>query len=499
MRHYIILSYALIIEKYRKLLMLSDTLIQFIFLPGFNRLRNFNAKARAYSEFINAKHKVPAYKKFLKSKNFIKPSFNGLSPNISEIPVIDKENYVKVFPLSSRCINGNIPERGVVIDESSGSSGAPTNWVRGDKERRRNTRFIKFGMQKLFSKEPMFIINSFALGAWATGMNITMSCLTFAKVKSLGPDLLKIENTIDQFGKNHQYIIMGYPPFLKHLVDQIKFDLSEYNISFIFGGESMSEGMRDYLIKKGVKKVYSSYGASDLELNISSESEFTISLRRALRESKILRERILKFTGALPMIFQYNPADFLIEESENGELITTICRPDYIAPKIRYNIHDKGHILQYNELLKILKDLNLEKKITPSKTDLPILLHYGRSDMTVSFFGSNVSPTDIQEVIYLFPELSKITNSFALKVNENKNGNKELVISIELLKSIQANSLNSNSFKTKFFKKLEEVNQDFKKGNEMANDQNKNQLYFFEYNTGSFADNDIRIKAKYIN
>ena len=71
MRHYIILFYALIIEKYRKLLMLSDTSIQFIFLPGFNRLRHFNARARAYTECINAKHKVPAYKTFLKYKNFI--------------------------------------------------------------------------------------------------------------------------------------------------------------------------------------------------------------------------------------------------------------------------------------------------------------------------------------------------------------------------------------------------------------------------------------------
>ncbi len=499
MRHYIILFYALILEKYRQLLMISDTSIKFIFLPGFNKLRNFNAKARAYSEFINAKKKVPAYRKFLKTKNFVKPSFTGFTPNISEIPVIDKENYVKVYSLNSRCVNGSIPKAGVVIDESSGSSGTPTNWVRGSKERFRNTQLIKFGMYQLFGKDPMFIINTFALGAWATGMNISMSCLAFAKVKSLGPDLIKIENTINEFGKGHKYIIMGYPPFLKHLVDHIKFNLFEYDISFIFGGESMSEGMRDYLLKKGIKKVYSSYGASDLELNISSESEFTISLRRALRDNKILREKILKYTGALPMIFQYNPADFLIEESENGELITTICRPDYIAPKIRYNIHDKGHIIQHSVLYKILKELNLEKKITPSKTDLPILLHYGRSDMTVSFFGANISPTDIQEVIYLLPELSKVSNSFALKTIEDEHGDKQLIISIELLKNTKVNQLNSKNFKTTFFEKLEDVNQDFKKSNEIAHDQNKTQLLFFKYNTGSFADNDIRIKAKYIN
>ena len=35
---------------------------------------------------------------------------------------------------------------------------------------------IKFGIKKLFGNEPLFVINAFALGAWATGMNIPMSC-----------------------------------------------------------------------------------------------------------------------------------------------------------------------------------------------------------------------------------------------------------------------------------------------------------------------------------
>ena len=94
-------------------------------------------------------------------------------------------------------------------------------------------------------------------------------------------------------------------------------------------------------------------------------------------------------------------------EAKEGEIITTLCREDYIAPKIRYNIHDKGHILQYNELLQILKNLNLEDQVVKSKTDLPILFHYGRADMTVSFFGSNISPTDVQEVIYSIPSITK--------------------------------------------------------------------------------------------
>ena len=330
-------------------------------------------------------------------------------------------------------------------------------------------------------------------------MNITMSCLTFAKVKSVGPELEKIENTIKQFGENHQYIVMGYPPFLKYFVDQTSLNLSKHNVSFIFGGESMSEGMRDYLLKKGVKKVYSSYGASDLELNISSENDFTISLRRALRKNITLRKKILKYTGALPMIFQYNPADFLIEITDSGEIISTICRTDYVAPKIRYNIHDKGQILQYNDVLEILKELNLMKQITLSKTDLPILMHYGRADMTVSFFGSNISPTDVQEAIYLLPKLSKITNSFAIKVTEDSTGDKKLIVSIELTEKICSKNISVNDFKHHLFVNLENVNSDFKKGNEMANNDNATKLIFFDYNTGSFAKNDIRIKAQYIN
>ena len=43
-------------------------------------------------------------------------------------------------------------------------SGNPTNWVRGETERKINAKFIKFGIEKLFRKEPIFVINAFALG-----------------------------------------------------------------------------------------------------------------------------------------------------------------------------------------------------------------------------------------------------------------------------------------------------------------------------------------------
>jgi phenylacetate-CoA ligase len=262
----------------------------------------------------------------------------------------------------------------------------------------------------------------------------------------------------------------------------------------------MSEGMRDYLMQKGIKKVYSSLGASDLELNISAENDFTISLRRLLRSNAELRERILKHAGALPMLFQFNPSDFLFESSETGELIITVCRPDYISPKIRYNIHDRGHVLQMKELYSILKELNInDTELTKPSTDLPILLHYGRADMTVSFFGANISPTDIQEALYNMPELASIVNSFCLNAIEDKEGNKQLLVSFEMQKNKDQTPLNLKQTQIDFFEQLTKTNQDFREAKKMTSNSDQTVIRFYEFAKGPFENNDIRIKAKYIN
>jgi phenylacetate-CoA ligase len=500
MRHLITLFYARLVELYRKPLMLSDATIKLIYIPGFNKLRAYNAMARAYLEFTKAKRNVPAYKAFLKSQGFSKPTFSGMLPNIHEIPYTDKENYVKKYSMDERCVNGKVPDNGVVIDESSGSSGTATNWARGKVERKNNAKIIKFGMRMMFGYEPLFVINAFALGPWATGVNVTMSCVIFSKLKSLGPDKLKIENTIKHFGKGHNYVIMGYPPFLKMLVDNSEIDWKAHNVSFIFGGESMSEGMRDYLVEKGIKRVYSSIGASDLELNFCSENDFTISFRRLLRSNAQLRDRIVKHTGALPMVFQFNPADFLIESSATGELIVTICRPGYIAPKIRYNIHDRGHILQMKELYSILNDLNIDyKHLIKPVTDLPMLLHYGRADMTVSFFGANISPVDVQEALYNLPALANMINSFCLAAVEDNDGNKQLIVSMELQQTKTTAAIDTDSFQADFFKQLTITNQDFREAKKMVTGAGQTQIQFYEFGQGPFINNDIRIKARYIN
>jgi phenylacetate-CoA ligase len=498
MKKALLLMYVNTLDFFIRLSMFSDTTLKLRYASGFNKLRHFNGKARAYARFLSARKNVPAYREFLLNENFARVPFNGLVPDLAAVPVSNKKNYVSLFELSERCRHGRIPNGGVIIDESSGSSGLPTNWVRGKKERTNNHRLIQFGLKSLLGNEPVFIINAFALGAWATGMNITMSCLKFSKIKSTGPDALKIINTLKHFGPGHKYVIMGYPPFLKRLFDSAEVDWAQFNITLVFGGESMSEGMRDYLFKKGVKKVYSSFGASDLELNIASENDFTIGLRRLIRENAALKNELLKYDGALPMIFQFNPSDFWIETNQSGELIITICRPGYTSPKIRYNIYDKGHVMQLSELKTILKKHGLTDKVEFSETDLPVLFHYGRADMTVSFFGSNITPNDIQEVIFMMPQLAGNVNSFNIETIEDNRADKQLIVAIELSENVDADVFNKDVILPgEFFVNLTQINQDFKAAYAMAAD-NKPVLKFYAFNTGPFENADIRIKTKYI-
>ena len=42
----------------------------------------------------------------------------------------------------------------------------------------------------------LFVINAFALGPWATGMSVSMSIVDVSVLKSTGPDIAKIVNTL---------------------------------------------------------------------------------------------------------------------------------------------------------------------------------------------------------------------------------------------------------------------------------------------------------------
>jgi phenylacetate-CoA ligase len=488
------------LHYFRKFLRLSETSYKLLFTPGFEKVRWQVGKWKAWMIFLHARKNIPAYRDFLKIQNYSRKYIKttSLNPKLETIPETSKQNYIKKYTIEERCVGGKLPLSGVMIDESSGSSGTPNNWVRGTSERLAVKNILQFAFHQLLGEKQVIVLNAFALGPWATGMNVSMSVVDVSILKSTGPDIDKIVNTLELFGSKYEYVIMGYPPFLKALVDDSRIKWSDFNISAIFGGEGMSEGMRDYL-GKHFNKLYSSYGASDLEINIACENDMTIALRREIIKNDSLRKKILKGPeGTLPMIFQYNPLDYYIETNKNGELIVTVCRTSNLSHRVRYNIQDTGHILRMPELQSILAGEGVDTSEWDISNDLPLLFHYGRSDLSIAFYGCKITPGNIEEIIFSLTEVPNDIYSFSLLTEEDKNSNKILTLALEMKDGVDLSKYNPNELANTIFSKLQEANQDYQESVKMIPTGMGPRVSIHKNHTGPFKDTDIRVKMKYI-
>jgi phenylacetate-CoA ligase len=326
-------------------------------------------------------------------------------------------------------------------------------------------------------------------------MNVSMSLVDVAIMKSIGPDKLKLENALKQFGSKYRYLIAGYPPFVKNFVDTTTLDLSQYELHLVLGGEGMSEGLRAYF-GKWFKSVFSSYGASDLEINIGAETAFAIALRQACWKDAAL-SKVLFGREDPPMIFQYNPLDYVIEQSAEGELIFTIARLANVSPKIRYNLHDLGGVYRHADLVNKLREYGVNAAgLAKRVASFPILYLYGRNDLSVPFFGCKIFTSDLDHIIHQDPILAKHLNSFQIQNVEDEQLNRQLHLHLERSEG-STEPLEESHLHEIFYNGLIQVNQDFREITKMITPQHL-RITLHPYAMGPFANRDIRIKNRYV-
>lgn len=371
---------------------------------------------RARAIFYRAVRQVPAYRQFLRSAGY-----QGGSP-----PETDKENYIKRYRTERRCVGGRIPERDVTIDESSGSTGTPYNWIRTGLERHQSHIFISYFARYCYGTGPYMTINAFSMGAWATGINMGVALARNGIVKCTGPDVEKILHTLRFFGPRYRYLIAGYPPFLKHLIDAGEaqgFPFGDFELQALVGGEGMAEGLRDYLLRR-FGSVYSGFGATDLEIGIAGETPLAVAIRRLCRVRPDVRRALFGTHSRLPMLFQYNPLVHFVEVNANRELLFTISRQSLLSPRVRYNVHDEGGVARFDAMQQRLAACGIDITALGARQGrkqlrLPFFWVYGRRDYTVSVMGANIYPEDIEQCLYADAALSKITHSFCLALDES--------------------------------------------------------------------------------
>jgi phenylacetate-CoA ligase len=367
--------------------------------------------------------------------------------------------------------------------------------VRGAKERMATRRLIQYTTRATLGDDGFILLNCFALGPWATGMNVSMSLVEQCLVKSIGPDAGKALATLKLFGPRYKYVIAGYPPFLKSLVDTADFDWTSYDISAIVGGEGMSEPLRAALNKR-FKRTISCFGASDLEINLAVETPFTVALRESIINDPQLGGDIYGSEG-VPMVFQYDPLMTHVESDDERSLLFTINRLENVSPRIRYNIHDRGVVRTIAELEPILRDHGSSADQMGLKVGLPVMFHWGRQDSSVAFYGCKITPEDIQHVLLrVAPTMGAVAN-FALHPYEDADANKRLELWLEMGSEV-APPCDRDAAMADLLRELAAVNQDFRESVKMIRAELRPTVVFHEFGESPMSGQDIRLKRRYI-
>jgi phenylacetate-CoA ligase len=461
------------------------------------------AHLHAYLMCTWARKRVPAYQQFTNEQGYV---YRPLS--LGAFPETSKDAYVRRYGFAARCRHGKIPVAGTLVDESAGSSGTPFNWLRSRRELRdvhlNTANWVRFS----FPTERLFAINAFSMGAWATGTNTAIALSKVCMVKSTGPDLEKIVDTIEEFGPEYDYLVAGYPPFLKHVVDALDargYDWTSTRIYGAVGGEAMTEAMRSYLERRLVK-VRSGYGASDIQIGLAGETDLSVWVRKLLVARADVREALLgPGEDRVPMVFQYNPLENYIEINDLGEAVITVNNTSVLSPKLRYNVGDEGLTMTRPELVSRLAALGViesRRASVPEGWGTPFFFLYGRRDSTVSYMGANIYPIDVEYGLYADERLAANIESFCLQLVESADLESRPVVNVQLRDDAALSAAEREEatarLRTALLDHLAASNRDFAESLREDPSAADVRLVLHDHGTGPFAGGRRKIKNVYV-
>ena len=155
--------------------------------------------------------------------------------------------------------------------------------------------------------------------------------------------------------KYENIIIVGQPHFIKHLIDLPEFNKLKINrgtIKFVLGGTWFPYTFEIYILKKlfgqewrfYFDSIKSTYGTAENGLGVLLD--FPKNLRKYLSEEKL--------DEIVPLVYQYDPRRFYIEEINNDLVITNLEKSN--PELIRYNTEDKIKMPEIEGLPKKIKE-----------------------------------------------------------------------------------------------------------------------------------------------
>jgi phenylacetate-CoA ligase len=430
--------------------------------------------------FHNAAKTVPAYKKFLKKHN-VNPASIRTIADFKKIPLMTKENYLKAYPLNELLPSGDITGA-QMISTSSGSTGTPYFWPRGDHQEAESSLIHELLLTEFFhidTKRTLFV-NTFAMGMWVAGTTTYDSVSRIAEkygmtVITPGIEFEQILSAVAHIGHHYdQIIIAGYPPFVKDVIDLgyergIAWD--KLSVRFLFAAESFSETWREHIhaLIKAKDPLFGSlniYGTADA-LIVAHETPLSVLIRKLVTKNTKLHRIIFGGDHRIPTFAQYDPTRRYFEELPDSKLIFTSQSG---IPLIRYDIGDTGNIFHFDDISRTLKGegFDLQKEVREKKLgtyvwNFPFVSIYGRDRMTTSLYGLKIYPEHIRGALEQRIIADHTSGRFVMSTKTDKKKNQYLELNIELHAKIKNSDKTAKHLSANIISHLRAVNSEYRR------------------------------------
>ncbi|MEV0679151.1 phenylacetate--CoA ligase family protein [Actinosynnema sp. NPDC050436] len=402
-------------------------------------LRSFFADDLVEGSVLDLFHRVattvPAYRRFLAAHG-VDPAGVVTVDDFRRLPLTDKDNYHRRHPLPDLCRDGRLDGCDLVA-VSSGSSGRPTVWPRSLVDElavaRRFEQVFRDGFRA--HERSTLAVVCFPLGTWVGGL-FTTACVRHLAAKGYpvttvapGNNKAEVLRVLPELaGHFDQVVLLGYPPFVKDVVDSAGFDWAPLHVKLVLAGEVFSEEWRTLVagrlgIADPVRDTASLYGTADAGV-LGNETPLSVSVRRFLAGRPDLAREL--FGGSrLPTLVQYDPASRYFEVSEG----TLLFSGDNGIPLIRYHIADEGGVLSSVDMQEFLRRNGCD---IPFYNDMPFVFVFGRSMFTVSYFGANVYPENVSVGLEQPGVSDLVTGKFVLETVSDADEDTVLRVTVEL-------------------------------------------------------------------
>jgi phenylacetate-CoA ligase len=399
---------------------------------------------QALKIFHEAAERVPAYGDFLRKHNIDHAQIQNYA-EWQRVPITNKENYFRAYPFKDLAWDGRL-DAAQIISMSSGSSGQPFTWPRGEEAMQEAAEILDDLYAKVYGtkEKTTLCIISYAMGTWLAGTYMISALYELKKrghklvVVTPGINKAEIIDILQRLAQDFdQTLLMGYSPLLKDVVDmavEAQVPLDQYNIKFMFSSEHITEQWRRYVLDRvsphyDPRQSLSLYGAAEYGIG-GMETPLIVHLRQYISRDEALATRLFPDTKVLPTLVYYEPHLRYIEEVDSHFIFTL----RNVFPLIRYDLNDEGRLVSQKSLVDAVREAGYEVPLSLVEQfpDRPIIALYGRQDVAAIFYGVNIYPENLQSALDDTLLQQIVTGKFTVAIEHDEQQEQTLQIHVEL-------------------------------------------------------------------